>query len=1183
MSSPDVRSSLSAARVSLRTARHYWSSSLAVALGVAAGTAVLTGALVVGDSVRTSLRQLTMDRLGRIDEILVADHFFRPGLADSLESAADVRRHYELFVPAILLPGVTVENQASRSRGRASGVTLVGCDDRFWKLDRQASTRTTPGPDEIVINQRLADELGAAVGDELLIRVATQSGIAADSPLGRKEDRTQTVANLKLVAVIPNEGLGRFSLRASQQQSANAFVATSTLQRTLDQPDKVNTLFVAASGAAGRPVSEAGFATLGQALRPTLADLGLTLKSVSLRYDAEGETRSVAEYLSLATEQMIFPPAADAAVREALRETPAQPVFTYLATRIEKLDDDGQPTGELIPYSTISAVESNAKLGPLLRAAGDGPLTLDRGEVALNRWAAQAVDAEPGDRVRITFFEPETTHGRTEERSADFVLQAIAPLVRPASPFRRRRPARYDQPPSLANDPDLTPEVRGITDQESISSWDAPFPINHRLLTRRDDVYWENYRTTPKAYISLAEGRRLWGSRFGQTTSYRIPLAEVDDSEQFAARLAERLQPQAPAFGLTWLRVKRDGLLASAGTTPFDVLFLGFSMFIIASALMLVSLLFRLGIEQRADQVGLLRAVGWSSRRVRNLQLMEASALAVLGSVAGIVIGVGYAWLMLAGLRTWWLAAIVTPFLRLAVRPSTLFLGAALGLAVSLATIAWTLRGLRRVPLRQLMAGSVEEARLASGRARRWADGTAFALLLLSLVLAGAALTQGSEMQALSFFGAGACVLTSALLGLHSWLKAGGRRESRATRRRSLLWLAGSNLARNPGRSSLTIGLVAAACFLIIAISAFRLAPTAAGTGGFQLVAESDQPVFIDLNDETARQALLGADARQLRGVHCVALRTQAGDDASCRNLYRVGQPRLLGVTPALIDFFEGDQAPPLAWAGSAAQSEAERANPWRLLLAEPGDAGRAGAVPVVLDKNTAMYSLQLYGGIGQEFELDYEEYGTIRFRVVGMLSNTIFQGSLLVSERDLLRLFPRVAGYRYFLFDVPEDRAPQVARLLEQALAEQGLDVTSATRMLRELLAVQNTYLSTFQSLGGLGLLLGTFGLAAVELRNILQRRRELALLRATGFRRRQLSELVLGEHGLLLLAGLGTGIVAAAIAVLPHFVLGGAGVPVATLAVTLGLVALVGLITGLVAVRYTSRIPLLPALRGD
>ena len=91
----------------------------------------------------------------------------------------------------------------------------------------------------------------------------------------------------------------------------------------------------------------------------------------------------------------------------------------------------------------------------------------------------------------------------------------------------------------------------------------------------------------------------------------------------------------------------------------------------------------------------------------------------------------------------------------------------------------------------------------------------------------------------------------------------------------------------------------------------------------------------------------------------------------------------------------------------------------------------------------------------------------------------------------------------------------------------------------------MQNTYLATFQSLGGLGLLLGTIGLAVVQWRNVLERRGELALLRAAGFPARMLAILVALENVLLLVLGLGVGLLAALVAVLPHLIGRGAAVP--------------------------------------
>ncbi len=131
--------------------------------------------------------------------------------------------------------------------------------------------------------------------------------------------------------------------------------------------------------------------------------------------------------------------------------------------------------------------------------------------------------------------------------------------------------------------------------------------------------------------------------------------------------------------------------------------------------------------------------------------------------------------------------------------------------------------------------------------------------------------------------------------------------------------------------------------------------------------------------------------------------------------------------------------------------------------------------------------------------------------------------------------------------------------------------------------MSIQNTYLATFQSLGGLGLLLGTFGLAAVQLRNIFERRGELALLRAEGFATRRLSAMVMLENAALLFGGLAIGGLAALVVVAPHWISGGAAPPWVSLLATLGAVAVVGGLVSLLAVQAMLKSPILPALRGE
>src|SRR5207249_1802326 len=205
-------------------------------------------------------------------------------------------------------------------------------------------------------------------------------------------------------------------------------------------------------------------------------------------------------------------------------------------------------------------------------------------------------------------------------------------------------------------------------------------------------------------------------------------------------------------------------------------------------------------------------------------------------------------------------------------------------------------------------------------------------------------------------------------------------------------------------------------------------------------------------NSSPARRKLLGPKSNTLDGTTILSLRLRSGDDASCRNLYQPHQPRVLGVTPALVDYFNDSTRGHFAWAGSAAKMAEEKANPWRLLLTPAADGE---PVDVVVDKNTLMYSLQkTTGGIGTTLEFDYGEGPPVRFRVAGLLSNSVLQGSLLIGEADFKRLFPTISGYRSFLIKAPS--APdKVATFLEDRFGDEGFDTVDARQKRAELMAV--------------------------------------------------------------------------------------------------------------------------------
>ena len=310
-------------------------------------------------------------------------------------------------------------------------------------------------------------------------------------------------------------------------------------------------------------------------------------------------------------------------------------------------------------------------------------------------------------------------------------------------------------------------------------------------------------------------------------------------------------------------------------------------------------------------------------------------------------------------------------------------------------------------------------------------------------------------------------------------------------------------------------------------------------------------------------------------------MRLRVGQDASCNNLYQATRPTVLGVPGSFSESFRGESAlPGFEWAATGELAEGE--SPWDA-LGKVAQGTDDDPIPVIVDMNTAMWSLQMMKGIGEKRKFEYEEGRPITFQVVGLLANSMLQGRLLIGEANFERQFPNINGYRFFLFADDAEKTDLIASVLENRLGDIGMDVSNARGILSGMLAVQNTYLRTFQSLGGLGLLLGTIGLAVAQLRSVLERRQELAVMRAIGFTRKRLAGVVMSETASLLLTGIGCGAVCAVLAVLPHAILSGLKPPIVEpLAIVVGII-LFGMLAGLIAVRSVARMPLLESLRSE
>jgi hypothetical protein len=1100
----------------------YWRTNLAVVAGVATAVAVLAGALLVGDSVRASLRDLVLQRLGNTDDVVVSANFFREAMAQTVGAHPDFASQFRAVAPLVMVKGFVTDQESGR---RAGQVLVYGVDERFWRF-HDAATVPAIADREAYVSPALAREIGAATDRAILVRVQRPSDIPLDSLHGRKDNVGRTM-RLTVRDVLPASRLGEFALDPAQGDVRAVFMPLARLQAELEAGARVNALLVRRAGLS---------ADLASIVRDAAAleDVGITLT-----VGDDGRTIVVGSTAGLLEPRHVE------AIEQAMGAggIRGQPVFTYLANTIRAGDRE-------IPYSLVTATNLDRLTARPPRNA------TDLNDIVLTEWAARDLKVAPGDRVSLDYY-LWTDGGQLVTRSADFRLAGIVPTG--------------------AGSRDLVPTFPGVSDAPSLEDWDPPFPIDLSRIRPVDEQYWDDYRTTPKAYVAYEAGRDLWQSRYGAMTSIRIPAADAEAAARERAALAARLRDAIDplALGLMVRAVRADGLSASRGATDFGQYFVYFSFFLVVSALLLVSLFFKLGIEQRAREVGLLRAVGFDTPAVRRLFLGEGCVLAGLGSALGLLGAVGYAWLIMTALGTWWVDAVGTTALSLHVSGTSLLAGAAGGLLATVVCIWWTLRGLRRVSERSLLAGQVSLADDAQPTATRRNARLAAAGVLAAVgagLVGGAA--AGTVPPAGAFFGAGASMLAASLC-LFGWaLRRHPRHVVAGHGWRPVSRLGFRNATYRPGRSVLSAAVIASATFLLIAVDAFRrdgahaTTDPKSGVGGYQ--------VFVETELAVAYGTAASADdplnlAAAVESAKWEPFRLLPGDDASCLNLYAPANPRIVSPRDEFL------RAGRFDFQGSLAATDAERENPWLLLLrAEPD-----GAVPVIADANSMAYVL--HRALGEDIVIT-RDGREVRLRLVAALRDSLFQSELVMGRANFQSLFPDQGGHRVFLIETSPDRAESAVAGVEDALAEYGADAMPAAERLAAFHRVENTYLTTFQTLGGLGLLLGTVGLATVLLRNALERRRELALLGAVGFRSGHFGTMVLAENVVLLAVGLLAGAAAASVAIAPAVAARGGRWPLTTGGLLLLFAVFVaGVLSSAVAARAVTRAPLLASLRSE
>ena len=1090
----------------LRSLVFYRKAHIWVVLGTMISTAILIGALIIGDSVRHSLQKIVFDRLGTTEFALSSgDRFFQAQLADGLSKSLKTAT-----APLLQTRGIAIADGGQR---RINSIQVIGVDARFGEIGGAKDLYYQIAPDEAIVNRPLAERLGIKENDEILLRMQKLDVMPKDAPLSL--DSEFTIARRFTVKSIALESeFGKFNLRADQITPNTVFISRSFLSQEMDFKDRANVLLVSE-----KKDSPLDTQIVKETFREvwTLADAGLELREISGRSMVELKSSRI----------FLDSPVIDASLN--LNST-AQPILTYFVNELRR---DNMST----PYSFVSAPGF-----PIVSS------DMKDDEIIINGWLARDLNAGVGDQIQLTYFVLGLRRN-LQEMSSDFKVKAVVPVS------------------GIYVDGDLLPDFPGLTGEENCRDWNPGLPVDLDKIRDKDEDYWDDYRGTPKAFVTLTAAQDMWANRFGKATAIRFSGSKKDVLEN---NLKAVIDPES--LGFIFRQVKKDGLQASSQSVNFSQLFLGLSFFIIVAALLLTSLLFVFNAENRSEENGLFLALGFSRKTVRRMVLVEGAGLVMIGSILGSLLGILYNLLILSALKTVWHGAVGTSALHIHFKLTSLLMGVLAGSIVALFSIWLVTRKQVKHSIAGLQKGlmKVETIRRKKPLKSLFTGISCMIAVLIILVITDF----GKGEKAFTFFFiAGSLFLVGGMALTNVVLFKLGRNPTRV--HLSHFNIGVRNTARKRVRSITLVGLLACGLFIVFTVGANRINALKdaerrdSGTGGFALYGESTVPVLYDLNSQKGRQ-FYGLERSGTQDVRFVQFRMKEGDDASCLNLNRVSSPQLIGVDPDQL-------ARRGAFTFAELTSEVDPESPWTVLDQDLAD----GLIPAIADQSVIVWGLGM--AVGDIFTYMDEKGETFRLQLVGGLANSIFQGNIILSERIFIQKFPSISGYRLFLMDTPLDNMDGVADSMSWAMQDQGLDLLPASTRLAEFNMVQNTYLSIFLILGSFGLLLGSVGLGIVVWRNIKERQGELALLRAVGFTRKSLQTIVLSEHMALLIAGIFYGIFAALLATFPSLLTPGTEFPYLTIFIILIVVGLNGAIWTYSAALLATKKDLIPALRKE
>ncbi|MDR0295367.1 MAG: FtsX-like permease family protein, partial [Prevotellaceae bacterium] len=555
-----------------------------IAVAVIVAVAVITGSLVVGDSVRSTLIKRVEERLGKTETIIFSRY--------SYISDAFIKSHNYASLRGFLL-----SNGFVSISGKFIPVMVWGTDDLEIKKGQAK------------INAALFNEIKNLQIKNIVLRLPAAGMV----PLGSMfvTDTYTTSLRLELDAVISVEQGGNINLKNEQTIPFNIFVNREELAEIMGISGKINVIL------SDEIISKEDFASAWNYIMS-----GLNVEALD-------------ERAILVTSDRIF-------IQDKVVETLCQQdsatnrIYAYLANSIapviartacvslcdKKQAEATSPLSGLnsqlsIPYSFITAVDyyKGQRLNP--------------NEIILSDYAAKRLNTKLGDTISISYFVSRQFKTLIED-TVSLKVGKIVPLK------------------DLQSDNTLVAEFPGLSNVDRCTDWNSDLPINMNLISDEDENYWRKYKNTPKAIVPYSTLASRWGNAYGSATAL-----QVNDTNRL-----NDLRPEM--FDIQLIYPRETGITAAKLGVDFASLFLSLGFFIIISAAMLMMVPLSEMLFRRRNELNLLKATGFSQKRIFRLLWREAAPVVCFSAIVGVVVGLVYTYLVLFLLGNVWKGATHT-------------------------------------------------------------------------------------------------------------------------------------------------------------------------------------------------------------------------------------------------------------------------------------------------------------------------------------------------------------------------------------------------------------------------------------------------------------------------------------------------------------------------------------------